>query len=624
MRPLGLSLFLSLSVLACTDSASSSGDEDVASDAVPDGENDAVDADAMQPPSVDQRMQLVLPESPVRACAPFEVDVAYRAEFAGQFDEDDRVTFRIEGPMPTLEGPAAMAPATFVAPTVAMPTVVEVVADVQASVVPAGGELRAELTILPPERDGLGFSLDCGPFPWGVTSGDPAADAVLIWTRATPPEDGADVDVRWEVAASPTFASLIASGTVSATADTDHTVLVDVTGLTPRTTYYYRFLDAEGASSVIGRTKTAGAGEGPVRLAAASCSSIFSGYFNAYGRLAEETDLDLVVHLGDYVYDTIDGEERVRVPEPEPPVPSSPAEWRERYQLYLQDPDFRAARAMHPWIAIWDNHEADESPGEEAEESVRVFQEYVPMRLGDPEQPRQAWRHIQYGELVDLFMLDITVPRVDQPEQPGALFGEAQWAWLGDRLEASTARWRVLGQQKLVAELSTGGTSFVGDASPWNAYAATRAAFFERLRPLGDNVVLSGDFHTTVGADLVLDPGDPVYDPETDGARSVGVEVLGASITRGNFDETICGGPCDTPFQGNLVTELGNTLRGVNPHFAELELRSHGYAIVTLDDDVVTTTWRYTPILEVSEEVTDGVTLTAPHGLNRWSRPNEE
>lgn len=570
-------------------------------------------------PGLQSRLALLVPEDAVAACSPFEVAIEPVAGAA--FAPGARVTVRLDGAdhVPAQSAELDGQPVRFEAPPVALPTTVEVVATVEEGGAEIG-QLRAELTLDTPERDALGFSVDCGAFPWGVASGDPGPDAVLIWTRATPPAEGGDVELTWQLAVDAAFSDGVFEGQVTAAEDDDYTVLVDVTGLQERARYYYRFLTADGETSVVGRTRAAGSGDEPVRLAAASCSSVFSGYFNAYARLAEEPDLDLVVHLGDYVYDTIDSEERVRVPDPEPAVPQTPEDWRARYRLYLSDADFRAARAMHPWTVIWDNHEADEKPSEAGQEGVRVFQEYVPMRLGDPARPRDAWRHLSYGSLLDIYMLDITVPRLDDEQRVGSLFGDAQWAWLEQKLQESNARWRVLGQQKLVAELSAGGTGLVGEASPWNAYSSTREAFFELLRPVGDNVVLSGDFHTTVGADLVLDPTDPTYDPGGDAERSVGVEVLGASVTRGNFDETICGGPCETAFEENLVTELGNTLRGLNPHFATLELRSHGYAVLTISEDDVSATWRYTPILEPSRELTDGATLIVEHGANRWRR----
>ena len=118
-----------------------------------------------------------------------------------------------------------------------------------------------------------------------------------------------------------------------------------------------------------------------------SCSSIFSGYFNAYRRIAERNDIDLVVHLGDYIYDFVDADEQVRVPVPAPVDPQTLAEWRERHSYYLLDPDLRAARQMQPWAVIWDNHDTDGDSPQHTADAMQAFLEYVPMRLTNPARP---------------------------------------------------------------------------------------------------------------------------------------------------------------------------------------------------------------------------------------------
>src|SRR5262245_48603225 len=149
-------------------------------------------------------------------------------------------------------------------------------------------------------------------FRHGVASGDPLPDGILLWTRVTPSPDavpgsglGADVTVAWQVAADAGFTTVVASGAVATGPARDHTVKVDVRGLQPATIYWYRF-GLTGAWSPVGRTHTAPAAEAEVtalRAGVVSCSNWEAGYFGAYRLLAARGDLDLVIHLGDYIYE---------------------------------------------------------------------------------------------------------------------------------------------------------------------------------------------------------------------------------------------------------------------------------------------------------------------------------
>ena len=212
------------------------------------------------------------------------------------------------------------------------------------------------LPTAPPSGYPEGMAAGCVPFAHGVASGDPTSDRVLLWTRVTA---DADLAVQWEVATDAAFDTIVAQGEVTATAASDHTVQVEASGLDPATTYYYRFV-ADGSRSEVGRTRTApGPGTDAVRLAVVSCSSIYSGFFNAYRRIAERDELDLLVHVGDYIYDFPDEDELIRIPDPFPESPNDLASWRATHAYHLTDPDLRAARAAHPWIMLWDNHDVD-------------------------------------------------------------------------------------------------------------------------------------------------------------------------------------------------------------------------------------------------------------------------
>ena len=194
-------------------------------------------------------------------------------------------------------------------------------------------------------------------FRHGVASGDPRADRVLLWTRVS--GGTGEVPVRWTLAANPTFTRVIARGETRTGAARDFTVKVDATGLAPSTTYYYRF-EALGGRSAVGRTRTLpAAGAARIRMALTSCSNYPHGYFNAYARMAERTDLDLVLHVGDYIYDYHQG----RYFDPDlatdravdPPTETIALDdYRRRYALYRTDTDLQAVHQQHPFICVWD------------------------------------------------------------------------------------------------------------------------------------------------------------------------------------------------------------------------------------------------------------------------------
>ena len=531
--------------------------------------------------------------------------------------------WRIEGE-PLIFGASADAPGGFRAPAVARETVLEVVSD------RAQAFYRVEVTPRPqPEGQAPGLAADCAPFELGVASGDPTATSVLLWTQTgargtavvDPPGDGsgegsggssAVARVGWEVSTDPYFTNLVASGEAEAPAWHDHTVTVEVTGLEPASTYFYRFV-RDGETSRTGRTQTAPAG--PVdraRFALASCSSLWSGYFNAYRRLAERTDIDLVIHVGDYIYDFVDEDERIRVPNPPIPDPTDVATHRARHAYYLLDPDLRAARAAHPWFVLWDNHDLIAGDRPAFGGGVRAFREYVPSRLTDAARPAVAWRTLRYGDLVDLSMLDVLLWRnldlVEGTDEPSIL-GNEQFEWLRGELTRSTATWRLVGTQKLVSPVDV--PIDIG-GSTWLSFPASRRQLLRMLQAeqVDNVVILSGDAHMTFVADVIEDAAS--YDAQT-GAGSRAVEFLAGSVSRGNVDESV---DLDERFLGNLR----NAFLALNPHMAHTNLVDHGYGVVDVTPERVVVEMWLSPILEPSsdERFERGVEVRA--GSTNWSR----
>lgn len=320
----------------------------------------------------------------------------------------------------------------------------------------------------------------------GVASGDPLADRVIVWTRVTPAVS-ADVAVQWEVASDAAFTTIVRSGSATALVAADHTVKVDVTGLTAATVYHYRF--AVGTQrSPAGRTKTLPAGSvASVRLAVFSCSNYPAGYFNVYAAAVKDGAFDASVHLGDYIYeygaggyasDTAATLGRLSVP---PTELLQLTDYRRRYAQYRTDTDLQALHAAMPMIAVWDDHEIandtwtggaeNHTEGTEGTfaarraAAIQAYHEWMPTRLPDATRPDRIYRSFDFGNLLSLHMLDTRNIGRDQQVtmaqyQAGAahvatrqLLGAEQNTWLTGQLKASTATWQVLGQQVLMARM---------------------------------------------------------------------------------------------------------------------------------------------------------------------------
>jgi alkaline phosphatase D len=455
------------------------------------------------------------------------------------------------------------------------------------------------------------------PFSSGVASGDPEADGVVLWTRVEPGA-GAARTVRWEVGLDPDMRSIVADGVAEATADRDHTVHVDVRDLDPSTTYHYRF-EADGLRSPVGRTRTAPSGPtGNVRLGLVSCASWASGYFNAYAHLAEQ-DVDLVLHVGDYVYENGPTANDVRAPRPSRRLRSL-ADYRTRHAQHRSDPDLQRLHQQHPVVAVWDDHDlagnawrdgaVDHDPQRDGEWSERraaaaqAYLEWLPVRLPDPATPDRIHRTLRLGDLANLIVLDTRLVGRDRPARGGtravaavlvrdrSLLGAEQRAWLQDELRAPTT-WRLLGNQVMMAPLRlvdlprplrrlpglvSGGAGV--NAGQWDGYPEERRALFEHVRRegIGDLVVLTGDIHSSWAAELVLDPKDPVEVP-------VGVELVTPSVTSASFAELL-----SPPVPGGRAL-LRRVVASQNRHVRFFDLGGHGFVVVDVERDRVHADW---------------------------------
>ncbi|WP_344782002.1 alkaline phosphatase D family protein [Gordonia caeni] len=479
-------------------------------------------------------------------------------------------------------------------------------------------------------------------FAHGVASGDPLPDRVIVWTRVTPTPEatagsgrGAPVNLRWELSPAADFSAIAATGTVVTDAARDHTVKVDAAGLTPKTRYWYRFRVLDGAAagtvSPVGRTRTApadGDDVARVKFGVASCSNWEAGYFGAYRELAERSDLDAVVHLGDYIYEYGAGEYggksgSVRTHRPAHDIVSL-ADYRIRHAQYKTDPDLRAAHAAHPFICTWDDHESADNawlrgaenhdPARQGSwaarkaDSEKAYYEWMPVRPQISGTGRHLYRRLRYGRLLELSMLDLrtyrdkqvsmTSPKADSAST--SITGRAQMRWLTGGVETSQTTWQIIGNPVMISpvllppldpERSRILTELLGlpsDGVPlntdaWDGYTADRKTLLSAIERSGrkNAVFITGDIHMSWACEV---PREPANYP---GAGTVATEFVVTSVSSNNLDDMV-----SVPEQ-TLGTPAAAALMATNRNTRWVETDAHGYSVLTVTPAATQMDWYF-------------------------------
>lgn len=479
-------------------------------------------------------------------------------------------------------------------------------------------------------------------FKHAVASGDPLPDAVILWTRLS--EVGTDTPVQWQVASDAAFANLVASGTAMARAANDYTVKVDATGLAADTRYFFRFL-AGGVASPVGRTRTAPvAAVESLRFAVVTCSDITRGLYNAYARVAELEDVQAVIHLGDYIYETgrID---RVRPHDPPRRITTLP-DYRRRYASYRETAELQAVHMAHPMIWVWDDHEtcdaawvggadpADHEPATDGPWPARraagmqAAAEWLPIRQPEPGRNERIYRHFSFGPLADLTMIDTRqIGRSQQvePNQPmgftqsGAfadaartILGAEQEAWVVQQFARTGHTWRLLGNQVILSPLKIAGAPRATGASvfanndQWDGYEPARDRFLDAARAANvqNLVVLTGDVHASMAFEVARDPNNPASYVTNTGRGSEGVEFVTPSISSGG-DQANPASEVDDPeaLVEALVTAGSEALRATNPHLKLFDASRNGYLLLTVTAASLRGDfWLVPTVLEVTDE----------------------
>lgn len=480
-------------------------------------------------------------------------------------------------------------------------------------------------------------------FDLSVASGDPTPTGVVLWTRINPNTYLPTVALQFQLATDTMFTQIVVAGQVKPqdiNAERDYTVNLDLDGLLEsRQTYYYRFRYGDILSPT-GRCKTLpplGSALDSAQFAVITCNDYSSGYFNAFNQLAQESDLDFVIHLGDFIYEyatyngIYDPVRRVDLPSGEN-VAMGLEDFRAIYQTYRRDSSLQHALEQHTWIVVWDDHETGDdtywdyerdtlgAPNhpyttqayrfQNPQQSLRQLRfdaqqawiEYVPARVKvnpaaeHPLEYLQMYRRFQVGDLLDLYMTDSRTYRSQQPCQEAdvteacaenrspdnTMLGTEQREWLVQGMSHSSARWKVWGNQTLMGRLvvrpQQEAKIYVSHEA-WDGYEYEREQIMQALKqaPVDNLLVLTGDFHSTMACYLKIDYEDF---NNWHNANIVGLEIMTPSISSPNLKRVIL---AESSLDININALTETVVRLINPHIKMFNSDLYGYSIVRLD-----------------------------------------
>ena len=478
-------------------------------------------------------------------------------------------------------------------------------------------------------------------FRHAVASFEPTADGVLLWTRLS----GGRTETTWTLAADPSFAAVVASGSATTDGARDHTVVVDVDGLDPATTYWYRF-EVDGERSPVGRTRTlpATTGADGIRIGLVSCARYSVAPLGVYRAMAER-EVDVVVHLGDYLYED-DGHKGDRTHRP-PRACVSPGDYRQRFAQLREDPDCQALHLRHPMIAVLDDHDVADNcwtTGAKAHDpeqhgpwadrvraATSARQEWVPARLRDPAQAAHTWRSVAIGDLAELVLLDTRLSGRDRQagdeeakdlhDPSRSLLGDEQRAWLQERAADVTRPWMVLVTGVVVNEIDLPLPAAAGLVNPllpngydavdgkilhddqWDGYPVERerlvAALAARGGKGGRTVILSGDIHSSWA----------FVGPRDAEGSAVAVEFTTPSVASKPM------GQSRTPGAWRLLDAMVKSLE----HVPFCDVTERGYGILELTPEDASMSWWF--VEATAEDPAADAELGAAYRSRRASWP---
>ncbi|WP_374384695.1 alkaline phosphatase [Dongia sp.] len=456
------------------------------------------------------------------------------------------------------------------------------------------------------------FALSRNPFTLGIASGAPRADGFVLWTRLAPDPLDPDpaspgglslrhhrpgIELGYEIARDPEFRQIERRGTALAEAAYAFSVHLDVKGLASDRPYWYRFHLGHHVSAVGRATTLAPAGRPlqRLRLGFTSCANLERGYFSAYRHLAAE-EPDLVLMLGDYIYEQVERNRPVVRRHSDNAVPTTLDGYRRRHAQYRLDRDLQRLHATAPTLATWDDHEVENDYAGDLSErfadpmqfalrrqaAYQAFYEHMPLRERPTATGLRVHDSITLGDLARISLLDgrqfrsagacygkpdrggghlvdsVSCPELMDPTR--SMLGPVQERWLGANLATSPARWNLLAQNVIMAELGArDGDRVTAWTDAWDGYPAARARLLQQLQGARNPIVFSGDIHSFWNNDLVL------------GGKPVASEFVTSSVTS------------DGPPQAHLASLLAS-----HDHLRFADSRHRGYLLTDINGGTLT------------------------------------
>ncbi len=474
-------------------------------------------------------------------------------------------------------------------------------------------------------------------FRHGIASGDPTNQSVILWTRVSP-ADARSVKVHWQLAEDPGMTRLVASGQTTTDSRQDFTVKVDADSLPGGSTLFYQFR-ANNSLSAVGRTQTLPSGQvDTAKFAVVSCSNYPYGFFNVYREIAGRSDLNAVLHLGDYIYEygpggyaSKDAAALGRVPSPANELHTL-QDYRKRHAQYKSDPDSRAMLASLPLIAVWDDHELANDAWRQGAEghskdegawaarrdaAIQAYFEWMPIRGRSRGKRTRIFREFRYGDLASLIMLDTRIHGRDPQPYVGQdvtqesvaaamadpkrrMLGSSQERWLRRRLKrAADARWQVLGQQVLVSKMISPDLEPIVDPDKPSVLSKERVqGIIDRSKHNPPSVLDTWDGYPLAREDLYADLDSYAVNPvflSGDLHANLAAELIPEDADRPVAVELMAGAVSSPTVSEVLPEKKPNALRdGVleqNPDIKYLDLRHRGWLCVTLTHEECVGEW---------------------------------
>ncbi len=505
-------------------------------------------------------------------------------------------------------------------------------------------------------------------FPQSVASGDPNVNGAVLWTRVDPAFQTAGNQLSWQIASTPDFNTVLIQGAAIVSPDSDNTAKLPITApgiLEPYTIYFYRFIYA-GIPSRTGRFKTLPRPSDTVpalKIGFIVCQDYGNGYYTALAHLAQEEG-DYVLHLGDYIYESVASNFQGNPARTVPPLPSGNMvasnidDYRHLYKVYRSDPNQQAVHERFAYIQLWDDHEfandchqdfhpddnvapntADTPQPALRKAANQAWSEYgladVPFNsAGDWETSIQVYRKFSFGTLADLIVTDERLYRDGPPCGNNQLFqryfspgcsqlhnaartmlGAQQKQWFLNQVVGSKATWKLWANEVMLMQLKIAALIYVS-LDQWDGYGKERQALLNSIGAahVQNFVALTGDLHTFLAGYLRPD-FDNIF------ASPVGIELMVGSISSANLAEDISSAvdlpSCPLPAKqfGVPPNALEPLIRLNNPHIQYWNSSTHGYALLTLSATQLVCTFR--AVTSVRTPTADVVTLrtfTIPSG----------